>query len=263
MAHLGEHELSDALSASLGDSALYDIRTTNFAEFDSLLIAEILEVLADRGVILNEDVLFDIKDWSDLVFYVGQTETTGAARATLESSGSFVGKFVVLRPILPTDITPLYLMVQHPLVAPRFRFRSLTPSPELFNATLWDGVLSQYVICGRTGPEPLGLVSAFSANLGAGYCELAVMTAPHSRGGPHLREALEMFINHLFNAFPLRKIYAEMLDISLARLGLNRYPAVAEEGRKHAHEPVMGEFRDLVTLAIYRDRWPEIRGSLT
>src|SRR5688572_24966393 len=79
------------------------------------------------------------------------------------SRPSLTGRTAVLRPVTPDDYPSIYHWSTTPPTAETWRFRGATPSPDAFAATLFDGVLAQYVVATRSNPaKPAGLVQAFN-----------------------------------------------------------------------------------------------------
>jgi hypothetical protein len=72
-------------------------------------------------------------------------------------------------------------------------------------------------------------------------------------------EAAACCLDYSFLCWPLRKVYAEALDVNLEQFssGIDRYFVV--EGIRRGHTYAGGQFRDLVELAIYRDHWLALR----
>lgn len=225
------------------------------SEVDSLLLVEIVLVVEQLGVRIQDQWLDDILDFSDLHHYYVQAWNEGRVGANRTFEHPLMGRSALLRPILPQDVGPLYVGLQEPSVAQTWRFRSRTPSPEAFQAALWDGVFLQYVVCSPRNPEPLGLVTAFNEDRGARHCEigLAMTSVFHNRR--MATEAAILFINHLFVEFDLRKVYIETLDITAERLGLARHELIHQEGRKLGHERIAGNLHDTLLFAIYQPEW--------
>lgn len=162
---------------------------------------------------------------------------------------------VVLRPVSPADYP---VLMREELAGPEsvlFRHRGVTPSPEQFVSKLWDGVQSQYLICEPFRGIPAGLVLSYHPDYRNQTAHLAsIVFASHRRATwPH--EGTALFIDHLFDTFPVRKLYAEVLDANYAQFASIPAGLFVEEGRLRNHEWVAGEWADLAILALYRDAW--------
>jgi len=73
-------------------------------------------------------------------------------------------------------------------------------------------------------------------------------------------EALGLFINYLFDTFPLRKLYGEVPGFNLESFVSARGRIFREEGRQRDHEWMFGRYWDLVIVAVWRDDW-EVSGQ--
>lgn len=248
-------ELATVLRDRIGEQLAAAPEDSACSEVDSLLLVEMVLVIEELGVRIRDQWLDDIQDFTDLHHYyvlAWKERETGSPRAP---NHPLVGRSALLRPLLPQDVTPLYAGFQEPSVAQTWRFRSRTPSPEAFQAALWDGVLLQYIICSPTSSEPLGLITAFNEDRGAGHCELGLAMCSVYKIRRIATEASILFISHLFDRFALRKIYMETLDLTADRLGLARHSLVHLEGCKREHELIAGNLHDTLLFAIYRADW--------
>lgn len=172
------------------------------------------------------------------------------------------GRRVLLRAVLPADFEFLYRLNLESDIAVRWRHRGATPSPEQFIATLWQGVVAQYIIEELATSQPIGQVYLHRVDTGnaTGYAAVAVLGSFARRG--FALEAGGLFLDHVFKVWNLRKIYAESLDFNYSNFatGAGRY--FREEGRLGEHEYHDGRYWDLVILALYREEWMNIRPLL-
>ena len=166
-----------------------------------------------------------------------------------------VTRRVTLRTVGPADLSFLYATATDPEVAYRWRYRGSTPSPEQFAGELWQGVLCQYLVVRTDGGAPVGLVSAYQADLAnrTGYVAL-LGDKGHDASGLMLESAL-VFVTHLFRTWDFRQLYAEVPGYTLDAFasGVGRY--FQEEGRLVDHSYHAGRFWDLHILAIHRADW--------
>ena len=162
---------------------------------------------------------------------------------------------VTLRTVGPADLPFLYATATDPTVSYRWRYRGATPSPEQFATELWQGVLCQYLVVHTDGGAPVGLVSAYQADLANRTCYVALLgERTHDASGLLLEGAL-LFVTYLFHTWDLRQIYAEVPGYTMDAFasGVGRY--FREEGRLVDHSFHGGRFWDLHILALHRADW--------
>lgn len=168
------------------------------------------------------------------------------------SSPPLVSRHVRLQPIDAVDYAWLHSASCADELALSWRFRGTTPSPEAFVRTLWEGVLSQYLVVG-TDPQRrrIGHVSAYNVDFHSGTVYVSATAFPPFLNSGLAIEGCLLFLNYVFSTWRMRKVYFETTDENLAqfRSGL-KY--LREEGRLKAHEYLKGTYHDRVTLAGYR-----------
>jgi RimJ/RimL family protein N-acetyltransferase len=185
----------------------------------------------------------------------------GPGGASVEPKPSELGaarlhsRRVAVRTVGPADLPFLYAVATDPAVAYRWRYRGATPSPEQFAAELWQGVLCQYVVAHREGGAPVGLVSAYQADLANRTCYVALLgDKAHDASGLMLEGAL-LFVSYLFHTWDFRQLYAEVPGYTLDSFGSGMGRYFREEGRLVDHSFHAGRWWDLHILAIHRSDW--------
>jgi RimJ/RimL family protein N-acetyltransferase/acyl carrier protein len=167
------------------------------------------------------------------------------------------GRTVVLRPLIPADVAPLYMMAVTGRAGVTWRLRGQSVSPEAFAALLWEGQLAQHVIAPRSDPAQVwGLISLINHDPIGRIAYLSVLVRDDLAGtSSAVGEALVLAISHGFETFDLRKIYAETTALSMISLDrlVERHHSVVEEGRLRDHVIYAGSTWDLIVLAVYRD----------
>jgi RimJ/RimL family protein N-acetyltransferase len=165
------------------------------------------------------------------------------------------GRRVTIRPVLGQDYD---MLMKAELAQPDgllYRYRGQTPSPESFVANLWNGVLNQQIIADiRTG-QPVGIVAAYNADFRNGTAYLAAFVFPEFRRAGWPLEGVKLFLDYLFFAFPIRKLYAEVLEPNARQFGSATGSLLHEEGRLRSHEYLGGVFVDRLVLALYSEEW--------
>jgi hypothetical protein len=162
---------------------------------------------------------------------------------------------VALRIVTPADHPFLYTIATQPAASYRWRYRGGTPSPELFAADLWRGVLCQHLLVRADDGAPLGLLSAYQADLANGTCYLGVLGDGMQEAAGLVLEGALLFVTYLFHTWDLRQIYAEVPGYALDAFGSGMGRYFVEEGRLVEHSYHAGRYWDLHVLAIHRAAW--------
>jgi RimJ/RimL family protein N-acetyltransferase len=179
----------------------------------------------------------------------------GAGQDVAREATELYGRWVLLRPVEPTDHSRLAAMMSGGAAGVRYRYRGVTPGPRQFESDLWSNVLAQFVICRPDGDTPIGLVSAFNASLHDGHAHISVCVDPDVRGRGWPLEAAGLFIEYLFQCFELRKLYAQVSELNRRRFRPALGDLLVEEARLADFDFFNGEYFDSVIYAIWRHRW--------
>lgn len=171
---------------------------------------------------------------------------------------SLQGRRVALRAVTPADYDFLFHLSTSPNISYRWRTRGQTPSPEAFQSILWGGVLCQFVVERAADGEPLGLISAYNADLRNDTAYLAVLMRDRPGASLWGFDALVLFLDYLFLNWSLRKVYAETSELSAWSFasGEGRYFRV--EATLPEHEFYDGRYWDYYVLAFWRRDWEQL-----
>jgi len=71
--------------------------------------------------------------------------------------------------------------------------------------------------------------------------------------------AMGLFIDYVFRIGGFRKLYFETVEFNLEQYGSGLGKFFVEEGRLRAHEYYDGIYWDTLVMAIYSERWREVR----
>jgi len=166
---------------------------------------------------------------------------------------------VYLDHIRPPDISLIYDLLVDPDTGPVFRFSGGTPSPQYLQQHLWDDILAQWMVAGLRDHKRRGLVSIASPDFRNGFAYLSALATPECRHTGLVMEAVGLAVDYAFRTWPFRKLYAEVSETRLELFAgcIGRF--CVEEGRLKAHHYHDGRFRDMITLATYREHWQELR----
>lgn len=170
------------------------------------------------------------------------------------------GRLVGLVPVRRDHLPSLYTMVTHPDTAPHWRFRGGYPSPEQFEQTLWQDVAAQFALEQRG--RCVGWVVAYKPEFAQGHVHVAACSAPESLGTGAAIEGLGLLIDHLWRAWPLRKVYMETSERSYPQFASGEGRIFEVEGRLRQHEFYDGRRWDKLVLALYEEHVARIRGLL-
>lgn len=165
------------------------------------------------------------------------------------------GTRVSLRPVTQGDYD--FLRIQE-LRAPdvvSYRHRGRSVSPEAYSESLWASVLTQHLVVERATDQVAGVVATYGADLVNGTAKMAVFTFMPFRSQGWPMEGLRLMIEFVFYAFPLRKLYAEVLEPNLRQFGRGFPSLLEEEGRLKEHAFIGGSYVDQVILSLTRARW--------
>jgi RimJ/RimL family protein N-acetyltransferase len=162
---------------------------------------------------------------------------------------------VGLRPVVAGDYGWMFALEMDPETLPFYRHRARTPTFDDYVRSISSGVLAQFVIFRLDDSQPVGLVAAYGADLRNGHARIAAILGPAFRKAGWPLEGIRLFVRYLFDEFPLRKLYADVLDPIAASTGLARGDLGVLEARYVEHEYVDGEWIDLLTFAVFREQF--------
>ena len=180
--------------------------------------------------------------------------------AVRDGGAPLTGKKVLLLPLTRSDYDFVFQLEALGPLSASYRFRGITPSPERFPELLWNGVLCQFVVVWRKNGQRLGTVMCFGADFRNRHAHIGAALAPVVPS-PYAQEGFALFIDYLFRHFDLRKLYGDALSSITHRFSSAVGSILHEEARLKEHDYFDGSYRDLVTLAIYRDEWFALRSS--
>lgn len=170
---------------------------------------------------------------------------------------------VALVPIEPGHLPQMYRASVDPDEGFRWRFRGSTPSFAEFQARLYEGVLCSFVVVDRNNGTTHGWVTAYNARFDAGHAWIGFVRFPGAARAGEMTEGLFLLLEHLFSRWAFRKVYAEVPEYNWVHL-IGGKPGDAFlfpiEGRLVGHEYNANRWWDLLTVAIWRERWEEVAG---
>jgi RimJ/RimL family protein N-acetyltransferase/aryl carrier-like protein len=257
-------ELLDVDAAELTDNA----RLVDDLSFDSLTMLTLLTWLADHGVRLGAEhrkparvaELWSLLETDGFPLSVRTTDgpdlgPTHVPRLPQPAADPLVpvlesGTFR-LAPLQPSDVPHLYTLAVRPENCFRWRYRGAPPSPERFTDELWNHVLVQYAVRRGSDGRLAGHVVAYGADQHTSHVSVGAVFDPEHTGSGFAAEIVEVFSRHLFQVFPLRKIYLEIPGYNWPQMrgGEGRYFRV--EGVLPEHVYYAGRYWEQYVCAVY------------
>ncbi len=122
---------------------------------------------------------------------------------------------------------------------------------------LWQGVCAQFMVDTLDG-RPLGLVACYAADFRNQHAKIALVGSDLTAlQQAYFIEGFELFIGYLFEAFPFRRLYGEVLGCNLGQFErmVGRYCVI--EACFKEHDYCKGEWIDSYVLTMTRAGWLE------
>ncbi len=162
-----------------------------------------------------------------------------------------------LRTIDQSDIPFLYDLCTRESSASSFRFRGSTPDFRTFSNSLWEGILSQYVVADLHTGARLGLVCLYNASIRDGWAYVGAFTSDSALSSGRVVKAVDLLCTFAFQQWPFRKLYVEATDDTLVQFGhiLNTY--FEEVATINDHVFHGGRYQSLHFFAASRSVWEE------
>lgn len=162
-------------------------------------------------------------------------------------------RHVYLRPIGPGDYPFLQALETIGELAPRWRHRGITLSPEQFAGALWADVLAQFMVVSAGSNTPVGRVVLYHPNFQDRYAYFAAMRFKPSERSPLMVYGIALFLRYTFMNWEFEKLYMEVPEYNYDQFasGLGRFFEI--EGRFKGHLRTGTRAWDQLILAVYRE----------
>lgn len=161
---------------------------------------------------------------------------------------------IILEPPDRTDVPFLYALATALETGRNWRFRGHIPALDQFSASLWERVLTQFVVRRQSNRDPIGQVVCYNPdpNNGFGYLGGVFLPRVEKSGAPIA--AMNALVRHVFSNWTFRKLYMEVPEFNYPaiRSGVGRYFDV--EGHLRNHDFSDGRYWDKYILSITRER---------
>lgn len=266
---------NEGSAQSIASARLADIRVripgfpSVLDERDARPLKEVLShgqfqalILACRTVLphISREAFATNPTVADFVHWAGAA-TTPPAESEIER-GSYRTATVHLRPLDEQDVWALYYAALEPRSAHRWRFRGQTPSPERFRTSLFGpATLAQFMVVQSATLATVGTVVAYSPDLNAGHCSLAIQRIASPKGESTsglMIEGFLVFVQYVFDHFGCTKVYLELPEYNRSLVASGPGTLLEVEGRLRDHHRYADRTWDLWIYAIYKERWDEV-----
>jgi hypothetical protein len=156
----------------------------------------------------------------------------------------------------------MYRAMMDPRWGHKWRYRGQTPSPAEFEASLFHGAFSQYVVTSTATGAIVGLVTAYDARLDSGFCHLSLTRLVESRPEEPLLflGGAALFVSLLFRNWNFRKVYAEIPGVTWRQFSAGAGTIFDVEAVIPERDYFDGEYLDARVVSISRARWQEFTG---
>jgi RimJ/RimL family protein N-acetyltransferase len=185
------------------------------------------------------------------------------ASTTAIPTARLAGRYSALRQLAPADYEWFYAVCMQPQNLMTFRFGGIPPSPERFNAIVWQGVSCQFVI---TRPERamdrVGVVTFYGQNDHSQVASLALVLHEDFWQAGWPWEGVVLAIDHFFRVTRTRKLCIELAEWNRERLGALESLGLRHEGCLREQEYMDGRYWDRDLYALFRDDWDTLRATV-
>lgn len=196
------------------------------------------------------ETLGDAAEWMSVKWQDGVPANLAAATADLVTDSP-----VTLRPVLPADVELMYVASTAPGQGMRWRFRGETPSFESFQMQLWSGSRCHFIA--EHQGRPIAYLAAYDLSLKSRHCSFAILSLMGVATRGLIFDASLHFIDYVFRAFELRKVYIEVAEYNVEMVLGGRQTLFSIEGVLSDHEEWQGELWANYIGSVGRARWDE------
>ena len=167
------------------------------------------------------------------------------------------GDRVVLRPLRPGDVEPLWRVRLDPVTWAQTTEAPLMPETLEEAQTRYAApppgggahfaVDAQEVLVGRAG--------LFGVDDLARNAEVGLTLLPEHRGQGLGQDVLRVLLGYAFRSRNLRRVHLQSIASNERALAAYRAVGFVEEGRLREHAWVEGSYEDIVLMAVLRSEW--------
>ncbi|MEZ5383165.1 MAG: GNAT family N-acetyltransferase [Microthrixaceae bacterium] len=180
-------------------------------------------------------------------------DTIAASRAH-----SLKGEVSQLLPVLPEDLPFVYSISTCEENGFRWRYRGSFPDIAAFAQEYNAGTLVQFIVQDRSSGRQAGIVNIYGENLRDGWAYLGAVAAPEFQHTGVVVDGAATLLSYAFNVWALRKVYLDTIEYNMAEFEVGLRRISVEESRLKDHIFFGGRYWDMVTSAVYRERWYDL-----
>lgn len=164
---------------------------------------------------------------------------------------------MVLRPLRPDDVEPLWLARLDPVLWAQTTEKPYVPQTltearaRLEAPATGDDASFAVEVAGQLA----GRAALFTVDPLARTGEVGLSLLPEHRGRGHGRDVLRVLLRLGFRTRNLRRIHLQTLASNAPALAAYRAVGFVEEGRLREHAWVEGAYDDVVLMAVLRADW--------
>jgi RimJ/RimL family protein N-acetyltransferase len=172
---------------------------------------------------------------------------------------SVKSRHIILRPFVEQDIetifkwkcstSDLHLWFKRPEI---LSFREFLDD---FNTFARNYCHILQMICTPTSDVPLGMTYSYQADYLNGYVYVCTFLDESNRDYLYGAEASLIFVDYLFSYYTFRKAYAEVYEHNVDSINNLRKGGWIQEGCLKKHIWRLGEYRDMLIFALYREHF--------
>lgn len=253
MTHREERqEIATILGVPINE--LSDERPVNSYLPDSLQLAELAAVSAVDDRDLNDLGQRTIREVAEAITAADHRPRTGR---TPDLAPPLATDRYQLVPVRREMTEALYRLSTDPAINYRWRFRGAFPTPETFEAALWQGVVAQFIVVAHGSNDILGHVVCYGAEPAQEHAYIGAVFSPRMIATGEPIQPIALFINYVFVTWNLRKLYMEVPEFNMDTLWSGAGSFFHQEACFRQHDYYAGRFWDKYVLAVYRDEMAE------
>ena len=109
---------------------------------------------------------------------------------------------------------------------------------------------------------PIGFIYSYDYNLQNNYFYIAICIEDKERNATFGAEAGIIFLNYLFNYYPIRKVYCTVYEYNKQSMKFLQNAGFKIEGILKEHRYFNGKYHNMNILAFYREEFPTLTQRL-
>ena len=168
------------------------------------------------------------------------------------------GRHVTIRPLRPDDYGVLYEIALFTDAGTRWRLHGGVPPFDEFVKLLLQSAPATFAVQANDDGRVLGMVQLWNYNGMNRNGHITAFLDPAVRGRGWPLEGVLLFVEYVFPAFQLRKLYFESLETEVGQYGSIVGPILQVEALYREHQWCFGRLVDCHVLALYAEDVPRL-----